>query len=71
MWNASGLLVSNRVAGTREYEVLAASRNHGRRHVGEPDVGGRSHILDLGIPTLSDAGVHDPPAIVDGNVGGQ
>ncbi len=66
-----GSLVSTRVAGTSEDEVRAASRNDSRRHVGEPDVGGRSHIFDLGIPTLSDPGVHDPPAIVDGNVVGQ
>ncbi len=37
----------------------------------DPEVGDRSHVRDLGIPTVSDPGVHDPTAIVGGNVVGQ
>ena len=52
---------------TTEGEALAAGRNDGRRHVRDPDVGGRPHVRDLGIPTVSDPGVHHPTAIVDGD----
>ena len=36
-----------------------------------PSVGGRSQVCDLGIPTVSDPCVYDPPAIVDTDVVGQ
>ena len=37
----------------------------------EPEVGDRSHVRDFGIPTASDARVHDPTAIIGDNVVGQ
>ena len=37
----------------------------------DPDFGDGSHVRDVGISTVSDPGVHDPTAIVDGNVVGQ
>ena len=49
---------------TREDEAPAAGRNDGRRHVRDPDVGGRPQLFDLGIPTVSDPGVYDPTTIV-------
>ena len=39
--------------------------------VREPEIGGRPHVLDLGIATVADPGVHHPPAIVAGKVVGQ
>ncbi len=36
-----------------------------------PELGDRPHVRDLGIPTVSDAGVHHPTTIVDENVVGQ
>ena len=37
----------------------------------DPDVGDRPQVRDVGIPTVSDPGVHDPTAIVRGSVVGQ
>ena len=36
-----------------------------------PSLGERSHVRDLGISTVPGPGIHDPTAIVDGNVVGQ
>ena len=57
--------------GGIEDEALPAGRDHGRRHVFGPDVGDSAHVCDFGIPTVSDPGIHDPPAIVSGKVVGQ
>ena len=40
-------------------------------NVCDTELGDGSHVRDLGIPTVSDAGVHDPAAIVSGKVVGQ
>ena len=55
----------------REDEALPTGRDDDGREVGDPDVGGRPQVRDLGIPTVSDPCVYDPPAIVDRDVVGQ
>ena len=50
-----GLLIAAREAGTTEGEALPAGRDDGRRQVLDPELGGRPHVRDLGIPTVSDA----------------
>ena len=37
----------------------------------DADVGDRPQVCDLGISTVSDPGVYDPPTIVAGDVVGQ
>ena len=66
-----GPLVSPREADTHQGEALPADGDHGRRPVLGPEVGGRPHVRDFGISTMSDPGVHYPPTIVCGNVVGQ
>ena len=65
-----GSLIVGRVA-TSEDEALATGRDHHRRHVRDADVGGRPHIREFGVPTVSGPGVHDSPAILDVYVIGQ
>ncbi len=55
----------------REDEALPTGCDDDSREVGDPDVGGRPQVCDLGIPTVLDPCVHDPPAIVDRDVVGQ
>ena len=71
VWNASGRWSRPEKRYATEGEALAAGRDDGRRHVRDPDVGDRPHVRDLDISTVSDARVHDPTAIVSGNVVGQ
>ena len=55
----------------REDEALPTGCDDDGREVGDSDVGGRSQVCDLGIPTVLDPCVYDPPAIVDTDVVGQ
>src|SRR5882757_5272707 len=52
----------------RKDEALPTGCDDDGRDVGDSDVGGRSQVCDLGIPTVLDPCVYDPPAIVDTDV---
>jgi hypothetical protein len=64
-------LATSRVARMCEGHTLAPDRNHVRRRIREPDIGGRSPLFDFGIPTVRDPAVHGSPAVVDGRVMGE
>ncbi len=64
-----GPVIAARGAG--EGEALPTGCDDDGRHVRESGIGGRPHVCDLGISTVSHARVYGPPAIVDRDVVGQ
>ena len=66
-----GPLIPTGGADTTESKTLPAGRNDDKRDGLGTDLGGGPHVRDFDISTVSDPDVHDPTAIVDGEVVGQ
>ena len=71
MTESPRVLVAARDANTSERKALAAGRDDDRLMFVSPKSAAAPHVCDLGISTVSDAGVHHPTAIVVVNVVGQ
>ena len=56
------LLLVNRDAGTRENEVVAASRDDLDRRYRAPEICDHPHVLDLGIATAAGSACRSPAA---------